>query len=442
MEQDASLHSGDLYTTIGMLGVRPEVVGDIGTYWRFEVSRAGSSVAGTSADMAATHLKPYARLQPNRTPEAASGVTPADVISRDTAAGPLAGRPGDALPDAFVVKPVGNPFDAPGPAREFLPTDRSSIPQHAGNERVCANYFAFCRPPASAAEPHRITPKDLNSTAAEDREAQDLEAQVLMHDITVRDVTVRVGGVEVGERAAAVLVAGQVADVSVDPQGGGRDYATTVADPAAGPLRIDATQPMRLQAPAAAAVPEPVEVSRRYAALPAGGYVHPTLAHGVHLGGDIHVPVRRFTVTVVTTLTLRSAPDLLDDHVLDDRDAAHSTSLAPGGALFVLVPAAMVNVLAPITADPSHPGAPAGIALARPDLVVSDVTARRAATRSWPRTSASRASPIAWRWIPRGDPSCLPSGTWRRRSERARDRAHRDGQAHPRLPARGAGRRP
>jgi len=28
----------------------------------------------------------------------------------------------------------------------------------------------------------------------------------------------------------------------------------------------------------------------------------------VHLGGDIHVPVRRFTVTVVTTLALRSAP--------------------------------------------------------------------------------------------------------------------------------------
>lgn len=379
MEQDASSHSGDLYTTIGMLGIQPEIVGDIGTYWLFESSREWTSVMATQGDSSGTHIEPYARLQPNRTPEAAEGVTPADLVSRDTMAGPLAGRPGDALPDELVGNKVAdNPFDAPTAAREFTATARASIPQSAGNERVNATYFAFCRPPASTGEPHRITPKGLNhkEDGKHDREAHEREVQVILHDLSVSDVMVHVGGVEVGERADATLLVGQVADVSVDPSGDGRDYATTVADPAGGPLLIAAARPMRLEAGVAAAGPEPVEVSRRYAVAADGSAAHPSLVHGVHLGGDIHVPVRRFTVTVVTTLTLRGAPDLSPDHVLDGRDADHTALLRPGASLFVLVPATVLTPLAAVTLEPSYPAAPADATFARPGLLVTEVTAQ------------------------------------------------------------------
>jgi hypothetical protein len=85
---------------------------------------------------------------------------------------------------------------------------------------------------------------------------------------------------------------------------------------------------------------EPAELSRVYrfdtgsGAFDGGGLKR----FGLHLPGDVHIPVRGFTVRVVSTLpVLATLPDLIDS----DPFAAAAPASRPGDQVFVLAPAAI-----------------------------------------------------------------------------------------------------
>jgi hypothetical protein len=354
MEQEASQESGDNYSAIGRLRVGVASVGDVGRYWYFTPSRDDSLPNGTQ-DEPGVRLRPIPCVMPLVTPE----TTAAPRFNRG-ASSPVAspgptpqapGDPGGSVADAFVAK--GPDASEPAPPirldRAYLANDRGWIPLNGRTARSSGIHVAFSRPGR-----HRITLTDGFGDDKDSRQAQDEGKQTVFYDVTVADVAVTLGGFQVAEGATITLVATQRAALTVTaPDGAPREHVLTVTRPTDGPVRTTPDGKTLVAGPAAVAAAQPVEASRLYRPDPTGIYTEGGLAgrtvHLANLAGDVHVPVRSFAVTVTTQLTIRSAPAI--DPA--DPNANAVATVAPGGEVFVVVPAAACG---PLTIGPLPPG--------------------------------------------------------------------------------------
>ena len=247
--------------------------------------------------------------------------------------GPTA-DPGTFVAAPFTVRDTDPRVIPGGNTLGFATSPLGQIPVGPRTQRMQSTYVAFTR-----AGSHRVTTDNniesfttaagdfVNDSATNALDAHNAERQKLFFDITAEDVTVTVAGQAVAHADTVTMVPLQRAAVSVTPNTA-RTYRTTVVRPAGPVLQIDGDG--RLLAVGAGAA-EPVEVSRFYTPGSSG------LAFaGMHLSRELHIPVRRFAVDVVTTLPVRGAAD---------PTAAALTSLAVGAEGFILVPA-------PITVPP------------------------------------------------------------------------------------------
>lgn len=368
IEQEASEESGDLYTPLSRLtgevrrgegfGHYEAVVGDVARLRNWTVFRDSSLVGAGSYDA------PGVRTALGRLRFVADRATTAASAEPNGTVESGASDPGAALYDRFTRKDDGDPHAAaaadPG---GFLPSALGHIPDLPTSVRHVGGYAAFTRPGE-----HRLTVmNDLDPTnrsadenAREAREAQENERQTVFFDVTARDVAVRVNGREVGEGGSIEFVHTQEARVEVTPDGvelGARRFRATVRRPDDGPL-LQVRNDRCLVAQTTDGSGEPVEVCRFYGFDPAtGSYPDASLsAFGVHLGEDLFVPVRRFTVDVVSTVPLRGEAD---------PDAGALSDLAQGEEAVLLVPAAVRGPVtvsrfdgrAPGDADPSFQAA-------------------------------------------------------------------------------------
>ena len=147
----------------------------------------------------------------------------------------------------------------------------------------------------------------------------------------------------------------------------------------------------------------------------------------MHLAKDFHVPVRSFSVRVVTTLDIRSAavvdPAAPDGNVVNGPDPANpAVALVPGlamaGELFLFVPAAVVS--GPEFAPANIAGAPVATVLAVTGVPAADLDepTRRAAgdgavfrlSRAGVVTAAVEVEVSFRTWLPDpNDPSVTPT---------------------------------
>ena len=269
--------------------------------------------------------------------------------------------------------------------------DLARLPASATLGRSNGIYVAFSRP-STAAEPHRVTMPDSVPDGSDMRQAQDKKRQQSFFDLTVGDVTVSVAGVTVAHGATVTLRATQRAEVVVAQTDGGRVYDVGTMRDRGGTRvrRRDEGTLVMVAAHAPSEPPEPVEVSRVYRVDPTTGrYASGGLAgRTMHLAKDLHVPVRSFSVRVVTTLDIRSAavvdPAAPDANVVNGPDPANpAVALVPGLAmvdeLFLFVPAAVVS--GPDFAPANIAGAPVATVLTVSGVATSDLDepTRRAA---------------------------------------------------------------
>lgn len=374
MEQDASENSGDLYSSIGRLQHAPGVVGDIGRYWFFPNGRFRSAYPAGGFDTAGARIRRETAVSPFVTAETSGGAptinkgagSPAP--SNTPASGTLlpAGA-GDALPDALYAKSTTDPrlpLLPPTPI-SFAPTDRGLIPVSGALERTEGAYVAYSRPGT-----HRATIIE-GFSAGVGTEVQDARSVVdsgagfgrmdvtLFFDTAIADLTVTINGVPVNNDDDVTLVLTQAAQVTVAPVDAARRYALTLQRPATGVLlRADqaGNDPTTIQVQAPSPLPagatERVELCRiyRYDAA-TDAYDEASLnTFRMNMPGDLRVPVRRFTVTVISTITARSKVSVLAS---DD-----VTNVTAGTDVFVFVPASIAVPLA--TAISYSPAAPAG----------------------------------------------------------------------------------
>ncbi len=354
MEQDASEESGDLYSPLGRLRGDLAVVGDIARYWYFIKDRDGTIstiIRPARQDAPGVHILQAQdlRLLPFVTNET-GGAAP----NNGAEAPPVADEPGMGIPDLFTQKNFADPRDvltaAPlalnDPARSFAANDRGFIPASPALERTCGMYAAFTRPGR-----HRITVRNGITGAAEGREAQTEGKQSLFFEKNISAVNVVVAGINVAEAlpgqplTKVQLVRTQRATIVVTPNNN-RRYAITLMRPANGEaLRTEGDAIIVAQTPATA-ITEPVEISRVYRFdAAANAFDAPELNHhGVHLPGDLHIPVRLFEAEVVNTIPFRKplpeASALANDQALNKVDEAR-----PGEEVFALVPAAILSPL-------------------------------------------------------------------------------------------------
>lgn len=366
IEQEASEESGDLYSPLGRLtgqqaddgfARRTMVVGDIARYRHWPLDRNASFV--TTGELAAPGVH-VAQGDLRVVTHRVATATDADPNGTTESDGAAAGGPGRTLPDLFAGKATPDPTvlgvagpTAAGPSG-FRPSERGQVPTPATTQRSVGTYVAFCRP-----GDHRVTTANgiFGAAQARDLHHPDRRGQTLFFDVTVADVDVRVGGQPVAEGSTVDLVLRQEAAVNVIP-GGARQYRVTVVRPAGGIVGLGPTGTLVAGATTGT---EPVEVSRFYAAGPGGSYADGGLARfGLHLGGDVHVPVRQFQVRVVDTVALRAAAS---------PTAAPATTLAQGAIGFVLVPGSVVDPLRVITIGGAPPGP------AQPSATVTRVAA-------------------------------------------------------------------
>jgi hypothetical protein len=408
MEQDASEESGDVYSPLGRLEKNQwGVVGDIARYWytiqgRFS-SEYGWQNTGAALDAPGVWIAPNDRVIPLVTAETityASSSYPAAAASPNLgAAAPApasAPAPSTCVPDALFAKPVRiDPRDTVfGRAAAADPDDpnnvggpRSYAANHRGHVQLSPRvvrsngiYVSFTQPGK-----HRITVADGISGGDDSRWVQDNKAGAfdsksvtLLFDETVADVTVAVGGVPVVEGSTLSLVLTQIAPVAVVPNGA-RNYALTLQRPALGTSLRGGQGPLTLVAQATvSAAPEPVEVCRVYRWNATAQKFDDSILNdfGFHLPADLRIPVRRFTVQVVSSLTVRKLPSL---NSTDDIN-----TIAPGQTAWVLVPA---NASAPLALAFSYtPAAPADTTNPSPTVQV--------AARTDPAVPAA-----VWTWL-------------------------------------------
>jgi hypothetical protein len=244
------------------------------------------------------------------------------------------------VPDVFGIKRAPDPgvIVGGGAPDGITPSATGLIPLSPTLQRALGCYVAWTRPGE-----HRAVTSDGIRTG----DAQDLHdratRQTLFFDITVDDVTVSIGGQPVAEGTTVTLVLMQSARVAVTPDGD-REYAVTTGEPTTSSvLRVSDDQ---LVAQTTAGTGELVEVSRLYRER-TEGYAGGLDRYGIHLGGDVHIPVRQFRVDVVSSVPVRATAD----------PTAAEAPLVQGTAGFVLVPAAIVDALHVLTIDGHAPGA-------------------------------------------------------------------------------------
>jgi len=265
-----------------------------------------------------------------------------------------AGDPGTFVAEDFTVRDSDPRLIPGGDTLGFSSSDLGHVPVSARVLQMVSSYFAFTRPGE-----HRVTTSNDIDDAQSSVDAFEAERQTLFLDISVSDVTVTIAGQTVdattpGTSDRVTLVPFQRAAVAVAPNTS-RTYRLTVPDPEGPIARVDAGTTV---VGVAAGTAVPVEVSRFYQ-VTNGAYGSGGLAFaGMHLSRELHVPVRRFTVDVVDTLPLRSAPDL---------GASEITSLAVGADGFLLVPAPITSPPTITTIAGAPPTAGVGTPVARVD---------------------------------------------------------------------------
>lgn len=359
MEQEASQESGRLYSAEGRLRVTPAVVGDVGRYWFFVTSNQNPLLGGDQ-DAPGITVPQVPTVMPRVTVETGGIPPPFNKGATGAVQAAVAGAPDDpggSVPDVFCVKgPGGEPT---GPARSYQFTDQGAIPVGPATAYSVGMHVAFCRPGK-----HRLTLADGFSDSDSEfkaRDAQDRDIQRVYYEPTVADVAVTVGGLPVAEGATVSLLAGQRAALSVTPGGAGRKHALTVVRPADGPVRTADDGDTLIAA--AAVTGAPVEIARRYRPGADGLHTDGGLAgRRVHLGGDVHIPVRVFSVDVSTTPVVRSSAAI--DPAAPDSNAV--TTIHPGQPVFLILPVTMSGAAAvtptnavAMTATPVSPVPPA-----------------------------------------------------------------------------------
>lgn len=285
LEQGASEESGDLYSPIGRLSGKMEVVGDIVRYWYFMLERSGTVVNGGMLDAPGAQIRNLFRVLPSLDTSTSDTTEP----NRGAQAGANSGLD---LPDIFVGKNTANPTATVATApKGFQPVDLGFIPVSATLERASGIFCGFSRPGK-----HRITLSEIVFGADKGRDAQEKGKQTLFFDVNVKDVLVALSGQPLAQGAAITMVQRQRAVILVIPDGD-RRYTTTVTAPGS-VLNVDGDLVLTAQNVGS----ESVEISRVHS--PAT-----LLPRGLHMSIPVHVPVRAFTVQVVNTLPIRTAAD-------------------------------------------------------------------------------------------------------------------------------------
>jgi hypothetical protein len=386
MEQEASHVSGDTYSPLGILRDAPAVVGDIARYWHIFTGGGRTSdniVRGSLRDTPGVQLLDFPRLMPFRLVPSPLAAVGTNEPNRGIQTDPAVANPGLAVPDLFSLKNTSSPtaptFPTPPAAagtRSFSASNQGWIPTSPTLERACGMYVAFSQP-TGAGQKHRITIENSSTGTAINQAQQGREADEadkigeLIYDLDVQDVAVAVAGQTVNEGDTISLLQTQRATVVVTPNGE-RRYAVNLIQPATGAfLRRDPAPGSMVIVAQAQNTPaaEPVEISRFYPFDTASGSFLSggLMQHGIHLPGDVHIPVRRFRVTVTNTLPFRRAVTLAPGDVV--------TTLHPGDVVFVLVPVGLGVPMPAVTVN-GHSATPAQAALELTDLTAAPADVR------------------------------------------------------------------
>jgi hypothetical protein len=352
IEVDPSFLSGDSYFPWGMLrgtGATEAdlkagkiLVGDVAEYWYVStgsVRDRSDYVIAARMDRPGIHWEPLPAFMPYVEAPPAPGTDEPNLGSQAPAA---AAAPGRALSAVFVDKAHADP-EAPDTSgidslRHFSPSQQGWIPNQGPLEQSMGAYVAFTSPTPQSKK-HRVT---VVASILGIQDCADARANhALVRDLEVTDVEVRIGGRLVKEGDDVPLLPLQRARLEVTPAGS-RRYDLTVTRPTDGKLRRQAGAGgvVTLIAGGAAALAEPVEVSRfyEYRARPSTdhrnpGYSGSVLAdRGIHVPGDLHIAVRRFKVHIDPVVPVRDKPD---------PDALRDTTtkpFAPGERAELLVP--------------------------------------------------------------------------------------------------------
>ncbi len=382
IEQDASEHSGDLYTSIGRLygeGVRSSdgptatmVVGDIALYWFWPGGRFSILPMGNRQDAPGVHLPAEPCAMPFVTNESgADAPNNGSEPNNNAQAGAVATEPGHGLPDVFFAKSTADPREpAATGARRFNVGMRGWVPMEPRIQRTMANYVAFTRP-TTGNERHRMTIRTGLDNPAADRHAQDKGKQVIFYNVTVQDVTATVNGVAVAEGGTVRLLRTQRARVEVSGEGAlavARRYRVTVRRPADGPV-LRAPEDLVLEARDQNGAGEPVEISRFYHFDPVARHFEngALRGRGMHLATDVDIPVRTISVDVVDTLPVLAALPARPDFTVY---AEPVQALRPGSEVVVLVASSVML----FNHQVQYASAPAPAATIDPVVALADAT--------------------------------------------------------------------
>ncbi|MFC0533302.1 hypothetical protein [Phytohabitans kaempferiae] len=183
----------------------------------------------------------------------------------------------------------------------FRPSPLLQIPTRRDVSRNSGVYFA-----ATQAGAWQV---GVPNPFVNDQQAQADGEQYHTRTVQVGALTVRASGVDLpwqapGAAAALTLFVTQAQTIDVSGGNGGT-YRLRLLDPASGQIVWQPAGPgLSLQARLTTLTTEVVEVVRVYS--PADPYF---TRFGTYLAHDIAIPVRRFGVTVDSTVTLRNGPD-------------------------------------------------------------------------------------------------------------------------------------
>lgn len=364
IEQQASGESGDLYSPLSRLtgqigktdsyGQYRMLVGDIARFRFWTVFRTNKSLIDTTHQMepgvfpANEDLRTVVFRSATAAAADPNGTT-------ESSAGP-ARTPARAAADLFAAKLAGDPLQLDSAVKNptgLTYTELAQVPEQPTALRHRSVYMAFTQPGQ-----HRLTTRngiDSATSSQEAREVQEQERQTIFFDVEALDVTVTLAGRTVNEGDTLDLLPMQRVTVAVTaPAGapsGPRRWRLTVRRPEQGD-RLRQPANLTLQTRAVIGTSSPVELSRYYPWNAAdNSYVDGGLqGFGLHLGGDVDIPVRRFSVKVVDVLPLRASADA---------SAAAVADLAQDTDGFLLIPSPVIQPLQVASYDgrPHAPGA-------------------------------------------------------------------------------------
>ncbi len=342
MEQQASEESGDLYSAFCRLRNTPRYVGDIGRFWYFAWPGGDRSnfsvITSNMLDAPGVH---YDDANKPRLLPLVTGGAPASQNPNGDAMAPTGS--GECLADGFTRKNWATPSNTTmADPPSFAPAETALIPSSAALERCGGTYVTFTR-----SGKHRISvPNAAGSDMAESLEVQrDWGKQNIYYELdAVEDVSVTCAGMTVTNGAVVTVLETQEARIKVTPNNT-RRYALSVTDPTGGTF-VQATDTALIARTPGNDAEQPVEISRRYTYNAADGtFDDPELNfHKTHFFGDIHVPVRQFSVKAIRELSFRSAiPTLAELSAAFD---THKISLLrPGDTAYLLVPSPITEAL-------------------------------------------------------------------------------------------------